>query len=96
MTVVSIDFVTVEHFRARDSSMNALNAQVRPASSGEKYEQGKGKGLLSRMYPGLSREQAVAVVRQEIMVEQLRKVARSQSRTPKAPWLPGVSPALGN
>ena len=96
MTVVSIDFVAVEHFRARDSSMNALNAQVRPASSGEKYEQGKGKGLLSRMYPGLSREQAVAVVRQEIMVEQLRKVARSQSRTPKAPWLPRISPALGN
>jgi hypothetical protein len=58
------------------------------------YEQGKGKGLLSRMYPGLSREQAVAVVRQEIMLEQLRKVARSQSRTPKARWLPRISPAL--
>ncbi len=82
MTVVSIDFAAVEHFRARVSSMNALNAHVRPASSRVKYEQGSEKGLLSRMYPGLSHEQAVAVVRQEIMVEHLRKVAKSQSRTP--------------
>jgi hypothetical protein len=96
MNAVSIDSVTVEHRKARDCSMNALNAQVRPASNGEDYEQGKGKGLLSRMYPGLSREQAVAVVRQEIMVEQLRKVTRSQSRTPEVAWLPRISPALGN
>ncbi len=46
----------------------------------QKYEKSKGKGLLSRMYPGLSREQAASVVRQRIMVEQLRKAARSRKR----------------
>jgi hypothetical protein len=55
---------------------------ARPASDKEKQEKGKGKGLLGRMYPSLSREQAAAVVRQEIMVEQLRKVARSRTRHP--------------
>ncbi len=78
MNAASIYPVTVEHFKTRDSSISALSALARPASDKEKYENGKGKGLLSRMYPGLSREQAAAVVRQEIMVEQLRKVARSR------------------
>jgi hypothetical protein len=65
------------NFKATDSSMNALSALARPASGREIYENGKGKSLLSRMYPGLSREQTAAVIRQEIMVEQLRKVASS-------------------
>ena len=78
MNAASIYPATVEHFKARDSSISALNALARAASGKEMYENGKGKGLLSRMYPGLSREQAAAVVRQEIMVEQLRKVARSR------------------
>ena len=34
-------------------------------------------GLLRRMYPSLSHEQAAAMVRQRIMVEQLRKAATS-------------------
>jgi hypothetical protein len=46
----------------------------------QKHEKSKGKGLLSRMYPGLSREQAATVVRQRIMVERLRKAARSHKR----------------
>jgi hypothetical protein len=80
MNAASIYPVTVEHFRTRDSNVSALSALALPASDKEKHENGKAKGLLSRMYPGLSREQAVAVVRQEIMVEQLRTVARSRKR----------------
>ena len=34
-------------------------------------------GLLRRMYPNLSHEQAAAMVRQRIMLEQLRKAATS-------------------
>jgi hypothetical protein len=78
MKAASVYPERVEHFKTRDSSTSALSALARPASDAEKYENGTGKGLLSRMYPGLSREQAAAVVRQEIMVEQLRKVARSR------------------
>lgn len=41
----------------------------------------KGKGLLGRMYPGLTRRQAAAVVRQQLMVEQLRRqVSKSTKR----------------
>ena len=46
----------------------------------QKYEKRNGKDLLSRMYPGLSREQAASVVRQRIMVERLRKAAGSRKR----------------
>jgi len=80
MNAASIYPVRLEHSKTRDSSISALSALARPASDEEQYESGEGKGLLSRMYPGLSREQAAAVVRQEIMVEQLRKVARSRKR----------------
>ena len=80
MNAASIYPVTVEHPKTGDSSISALSALAQPASRKEKHENGKGKGLLSRMYPGLSREQAAAVLRQEIMVEQLRKVARSRKR----------------
>ena len=85
MNAASIYPATVEHFKTRDSSISALSALARPASDKEKYENGKEKGLLSRMYPGLSPEQAAAVVRQEIIVEQLRKVARSRKRRPHEP-----------
>ena len=74
MNAASIHPVTVEHLKTGDSCIDALGALARPASDKENCENGDGKGLLSRMYPGLSREQAAAVVRQEIMVEQLRKV----------------------
>jgi len=41
----------------------------------------KGKGLLGRMYPGLTRRQAAAVVRQQLVVEQLRRqVVKSTKR----------------
>jgi hypothetical protein len=83
-------------FEATDRSTNAASALARPASGRDIYENGKGNSLLSRMYPGLSREQAEAVVRQRIMVEQLRKVARSQSRISKVPWTTRISSALGN
>ena len=79
MNAASIHPVTVEHFKTRDTSISALSALARAASDKEKYENGKGKGLLSRMYPGLSHKQAAALVRQEIMVEQLRKLARSRN-----------------
>lgn len=80
MNAASIYPVTVEQSKTGDSSISALSALARPASDKEENNNGNGKGLLSRMYPGLSREQAAAVVRQEIMVEQLRKVARSRKR----------------
>ena len=80
MNAASIYPVTVEHFKTRDSSISALSTLARPAGDEEKYENAKGKGLLSRMYPGLSREQAAAVIRQEIMVEELRKVASVSRR----------------
>jgi hypothetical protein len=67
----------VEDLTAR---ISALSASARPANRQETYENGKGKGLLRWMYPGLSCEQAAAVVHQEIMVEKLRKVARSRER----------------
>ncbi len=85
MNAASIYPVSVEDFNAIDSSISALSAMAQPASGKETYENGKGKGLLSRMYPGLSPEQAAAVVRQEIMVEQLRKVARLRERRPHEP-----------
>jgi hypothetical protein len=47
----------------------------------EKQKKGQAKGLLSRMYPALSREQAAAVVRQQIMLERLRKAAQSRKRS---------------
>ena len=78
MNAASIYPETVEHFKTRDSSIGALSALPRSASDNDTYLNGKGKGLLIRMYPSLSREQAAAVVRQEIMVEQLRKLARSR------------------
>jgi hypothetical protein len=78
MNAARIYPVTVEHFKSIDSSVSALSASARPASDEEKFETGEGKGLLSRLYPGLSHEQAAAVVRQGIMVEQLRTVARSR------------------
>jgi hypothetical protein len=78
MKAASVYPVTVEHFKTKNSGISALSALARPASDAEKYESDTEKGLLSRMYPGLSREQAGAVVRQEIMVEQLRKVAESR------------------
>lgn len=41
----------------------------------------KGKGLLGRMYPGLTRQQAAAVVRQQVMITNLRKaVKKSKGR----------------
>jgi hypothetical protein len=46
----------------------------------QKYRKSNGKGLLRRMYPGLSPEQAASMVRQRIMVEQLRKAAKSRKR----------------
>ena len=46
----------------------------------EKQKKGQAKGLLSRMYPALSREQAASVIRQQIMVERLWKAARSRKR----------------
>jgi hypothetical protein len=73
MNATSVYPATVEHSKTR---ISALSASTRPASDKEKYV--NGKGLLSRMYPSLSREQAAAVVRQEIMVEELRKLARSR------------------
>jgi hypothetical protein len=78
MKAASVYPVTVEHFKTRNRGISAHSALARPANDAETYENGKGKDLLSRMYPGLSREQAGAVVRQEIMVEQLRKVAESR------------------
>ena len=78
MNAASIYPLTVEQSKTGDSSISALSALARPASDKEENNNGNGKGLLSRMYPGLSREQAAAVVRQKIMVEQLRKVAKSR------------------
>ena len=46
----------------------------------QKYRKSNGKGLLRRMYPGLSREQAALAVRQRIMVDRLRKAAKSRER----------------
>jgi hypothetical protein len=80
MNAASVYPVTAEHLKARESSLSGLSALARVMSGKEMYKKGKGKGLLNRMYPGLSREQAGAVVRQEIMVEHLRKVARSRKR----------------
>jgi len=39
-----------------------------------------GYGLLGRMYPNLSHEQAAALVQQKVMLEQLRKAATSGRR----------------
>jgi hypothetical protein len=80
MNAASIYPVINEDLTARDSCISALSAWARPAIGKRTYEKGKGKDLLSRIYPGLSREQAASVVHQEIMVEQLRKVARSRER----------------
>jgi hypothetical protein len=80
MNAVSTYPVTVEHLKTRDRSICALSTLARTANDKEKYENGNGQGLLRRIYPGLSREQAAAVVRQEIMVDQLRKVASVSRR----------------
>ena len=76
MNAASVYPATVEHFKTKESSISALSALARPASDKETYT--NDKGLLSRMNPGLSPEQAAAVVRQEIMVGQLRNLARSR------------------
>ncbi len=41
---------------------------------------GKSKGLLGRMYPGLTKKQAAAVVRQQLMVKRLRQTAKPKRR----------------
>ena len=64
------------------ANANQMQAQHLANRNKDQEERGKrrSKGLLSRMYPGLSREQAAAVVRQQIMLERLRQAARSRKR----------------
>jgi hypothetical protein len=59
---------------------SALAASAQQATSNEKCVIAGSYGLLSRMYPGLSREQAAALVQQKIMLERLRKAATSNRR----------------
>jgi hypothetical protein len=60
--------------------LNAPAASARPANSYEKCAIAGNYGLLSRMYPNLSPEQAAAMIHQKIMLEQLRKAATSRRR----------------
>ncbi len=85
MHAASIYPAKVENLMARDFRLSALSALAQPESGKRKYANGKGEGLLSRIYPGLSPEQAASLVHQKIMVEQLRKVARSRKHRPYDP-----------
>ena len=58
-------------------SLNASTASARRASPNGTCATTGNYGLLSRMYPGLSREQAAAMIRQRIMLEELRRAATS-------------------
>jgi hypothetical protein len=57
-------------------SLNAPGALARRAST-EATSMTGGYGLLGRMYPGLSHEQAAAMIRQRIMLDELRRTATS-------------------
>ena len=62
---------------SRRRGLNASTASARRATINETRALTGTYGLLRRMYPSLSDEQAAAMVRQRIMVEQLRKAATS-------------------
>ena len=66
------------HLANSDShSVHALSASARRAPTNGTHALTGTFGLLRRMYPNLSHEQAAAMVRQRIMLEQLRKAATS-------------------
>ena len=58
-------------------NLNTPPASTRRATPSETCAMPGSYGLLGRMYPGLSREQAAAMIRQKIMLEQLRRAATS-------------------
>jgi hypothetical protein len=66
-----------------DNESYGLNTPASSAwqvSRNEKCVMTGSYGLLSRMYPSLSHEQAAALVQQKIMLDQLRKAATSGGR----------------
>lgn len=69
-----------QHSDNESCGLNTPTSSAWRANRNEKYVMTGSYGLLSRMYPNLSRDQAAALVQQKIMLEQLRKAATSGRR----------------
>lgn len=80
MSAASVSPAQTQQSDNESSGLNSPASSAWQARRNEKCLMSGGYGLLRRMYPSLSHEQAAALVEQKIMLDQLRKAATSGRR----------------
>ena len=80
MSATNVSPTQTQRSDTKSYGMNTPTSSAWRANRNEKCVMPGSYGLLSRMYPNLSHDQAAALVQQKIMLEQLRKAATSGRR----------------